>query len=184
MSKRTATSVAHTAPIPDRGAQCSHGRGSDRRDPQGSRNKYEVDHESGAIWLDRMLFTATQYPADYGFFPDTLGEDGDPLDAMVLLDEATFPGCHIMARPVAVFFMEDEAGRDAKVCASRPATHAGRGSSTVTTFRPTCSRRSATSSRSTRPSSPASGRAPWAGTARPSPRRWSPKPASGPPNRH
>lgn len=83
--------------------------------PKGSRNKYEVDHDSGAIWLDRMLFTATQYPADYGFFPDTLGEDGDPLDAMVLLDEATFPGCHIMARPVAVFFMEDEAGRDAKV---------------------------------------------------------------------
>jgi inorganic pyrophosphatase len=83
--------------------------------PRGSRNKYEVDHESGAIWLDRMLFTATQYPLDYGFFPGTLGEDGDPLDAMVLLDEATFPGCHIMARPVAVFFMEDEAGRDAKV---------------------------------------------------------------------
>ena len=83
--------------------------------PRGSRNKYEVNHESGAIWLDRMLFTATQYPADYGFFPGTLGEDGDPLDAMLILDESTFPGCHIMARPVAVFFMEDEAGRDAKV---------------------------------------------------------------------
>jgi inorganic pyrophosphatase len=83
--------------------------------PRGSRNKYEADHETGAIWLDRMLFTATQYPADYGFFPGTLGEDGDPLDAMVILDESTFPGCHIMARPVAVFFMEDEAGRDAKV---------------------------------------------------------------------
>ena len=83
--------------------------------PRGSRNKYEVDHESGAIWLDRMLFTATQYPTDYGFVPGTLAEDGDPLDALVLLDEATFPGCHIMARPVAVFFMEDEAGRDAKV---------------------------------------------------------------------
>src|SRR2546423_15694575 len=78
--------------------------------PKGSRNKYEVDHESGAIWLDRMLFTATQYPTDYGFFPGTLGEDGDPLDAMVLLEEATFPGCHILARPVAVFFMGDEAG--------------------------------------------------------------------------
>jgi inorganic pyrophosphatase len=62
-----------------------------------------------------MLFTATQYPADYGFFPNTLGEDGDPLDAMVILDEATFPGCHMLVRPVAVFFMEDEAGRDAKV---------------------------------------------------------------------
>ena len=83
--------------------------------PRGSRNKYEVDHDTGAVWLDRMLFTATQYPADYGFFPNTLGEDGDPLDAMVILDEHTFPGCHIMVRPVAVFFMEDEAGRDAKV---------------------------------------------------------------------
>jgi inorganic pyrophosphatase len=83
--------------------------------PKGSRNKYEVDHETGAIWLDRMLFTATQYPLDYGFFPGTLAEDGDPLDALVLLEESTFPGCHIMARPVAVFFMEDEAGRDAKV---------------------------------------------------------------------
>ncbi len=83
--------------------------------PKGSRNKYEVDHDSDAIWLDRMLFTATQYPTDYGFFPGTMGEDGDPLDALVLLDEATFPGCHIIARPVGVFFMEDEKGRDAKV---------------------------------------------------------------------
>jgi inorganic pyrophosphatase len=83
--------------------------------PKGSRNKYEVHHDSDAIWLDRMLFTATQYPTDYGYFPGTLGEDGDPLDALVLLDEATFPGCHILARPVGVFFMEDEKGRDAKV---------------------------------------------------------------------
>jgi inorganic pyrophosphatase len=83
--------------------------------PRGSRNKYEMDHESGAIWLDRMLFTATQYPADYGFVAGTLGEDGDPLDALVLVDEATFPGCHINARPVAAFLMQDEAGRDAKV---------------------------------------------------------------------
>ena len=83
--------------------------------PKGSRNKYEIDHDSGAIWLDRMLFTATQYPADYGFVPHTLAEDGDPLDILVLLDEPTFPGCHIHARPVAVFWMEDEKGRDAKV---------------------------------------------------------------------
>jgi inorganic pyrophosphatase len=60
--------------------------------PRGSRNKYEVDHHSGLIRLDRTLFTATQYPADYGFVPDTLGEDGDPLDAMVLVQEPTFPG--------------------------------------------------------------------------------------------
>jgi inorganic pyrophosphatase len=83
--------------------------------PKGSRNKYEADHDTGAIWLDRMLFTATQYPTDYGFVPDTLAEDGDPLDVLVLLDEPTFPGCHIHARPVAVFWMRDEAGPDAKV---------------------------------------------------------------------
>ncbi|MCU0267599.1 MAG: inorganic diphosphatase [Acidimicrobiales bacterium] len=83
--------------------------------PKGSRNKYEMDHDSGAIWLDRMLFTAMAYPADYGFFPDTLAEDGDPLDALVLLGEPTFPGCHIHVRAVAVFWMTDEAGPDAKV---------------------------------------------------------------------
>ena len=83
--------------------------------PKGSRNKYEMDHDTGVIYLDRMLFTATQYPADYGFVPDTLAEDGDPLDAMVILDEPTFPGCHVMARPVAVFWMSDEKGPDAKL---------------------------------------------------------------------
>ncbi len=79
--------------------------------PQGSRNKYEMDHDSGAMWLDRHLFTATTYPADYGFFPNTLGEDGDPLDALVLLDEPTFPGCHVMVRPVGVFWMSTTEGR-------------------------------------------------------------------------
>lgn len=83
--------------------------------PKGSRNKYEMDHDTGVIHLDRMLFTATQYPADYGFVPDTLAEDGDPLDAMVILEEPTFPGCHVAARPVAVFWMRDEAGPDAKL---------------------------------------------------------------------
>jgi len=83
--------------------------------PQGSRNKYEMDHETGAIWLDRNLFTATRYPLDYGFFPNTLGEDGDPLDALILLPQATFPGCHVWARPIGVFWMKDEKGPDAKV---------------------------------------------------------------------
>ena len=83
--------------------------------PRGSKNKYEMDHDSGAIWLDRTLFTSMQYPADYGFFPHTLADDGDPLDALVLLDESTFPGCHIHARPVAVFRMLDEKGADEKV---------------------------------------------------------------------
>jgi inorganic pyrophosphatase len=83
--------------------------------PKGSRNKYEMDHDGGAIWLDRHLFTATSYPADYGFINQTLGEDGDPLDALVLLDEPTFPGCHILARPIGVFWMSDEKGPDAKI---------------------------------------------------------------------
>jgi inorganic pyrophosphatase len=83
--------------------------------PKGSRNKYEMDHETGALWLDRHLFTATTYPADYGFIPGTLSEDGDPLDALVLLDEPTVPGCHILARAIGVFWMRDEAGPDAKI---------------------------------------------------------------------
>lgn len=83
--------------------------------PRGSRNKYEMDHHTGAIWLDRTLFTSMQYPADYGFFPFTLADDGDPLDALVLLQEPTFAGCHVMARAVAVFWMSDEHGDDAKV---------------------------------------------------------------------
>ncbi|MGL4173005.1 MAG: inorganic diphosphatase [Actinomycetota bacterium] len=83
--------------------------------PKGQRNKYEVDHHTGRIRLDRTLFTATQYPADYGFVEGTLGEDGDPLDALVLLDEPTFPGCLIAARTVGMFRMRDEAGGDDKL---------------------------------------------------------------------
>ena len=85
--------------------------------PKGSRNKYEIDHHSGDLWLDRHLFTATSYPADYGFVPNTLAEDEDPLDVLVLLDEPTVPGCHIRARPVGVFWMVDEKGPDAKILA-------------------------------------------------------------------
>jgi inorganic pyrophosphatase len=83
--------------------------------PRGSRNKYEVDHESGLIRLDRTLFTSTVYPADYGFVRDTLGEDGDPLDALVLVLEPTFPGCLIRSRPIGMFKMTDEMGPDDKV---------------------------------------------------------------------
>ncbi len=83
--------------------------------PKGSRNKYEIDHHSGRIKLDRTLFTATQYPADYGFIDDTLGQDGDPLDALVLLAEPTFPGCLVRARAIGMFRMTDEAGPDDKV---------------------------------------------------------------------
>jgi inorganic pyrophosphatase len=83
--------------------------------PKGSRNKYEYDPSVDRIRLDRMLFTSTGYPSDYGFVPDTLAEDGDPLDALVLLDEPTFPGCVVRARVIAVFWMHDEAGPDAKL---------------------------------------------------------------------
>ena len=83
--------------------------------PKGSRNKYEYDQRLGRIRLDRMLFTATGYPGDYGFVPDTLAEDGDPIDALLLLEEPTFPGCLVRARIIAVFWMSDEAGPDAKL---------------------------------------------------------------------
>ena len=83
--------------------------------PKGQRNKYEVDHETGRIRLDRMLFTSTRYPADYGFVEDTLAEDEDPLDALVLLEEPTFPGCLIEARVIGMFKMRDEKGPDDKV---------------------------------------------------------------------
>lgn len=83
--------------------------------PKGQRNKYEMDHHTGRIRLDRRLFTSTSYPADYGFVEDTLGGDGDPLDALVLLDEPTFPGCLIRVRTVGMFRMTDEAGPDEKL---------------------------------------------------------------------
>jgi inorganic pyrophosphatase len=83
--------------------------------PQGNRNKYEMDHETGRIRLDRMLFTSTRYPADYGFIEGTLGDDGDPLDALVLLQEPTFPGCVILCRAIGMYRMSDEHGGDDKV---------------------------------------------------------------------
>jgi inorganic pyrophosphatase len=83
--------------------------------PKGERNKYELDHETGRIKLDRTLFTATTYPADYGFIDDTLGADGDPLDALVLLESPTFPGCLIHARAIGMYRMTDEKGGDDKV---------------------------------------------------------------------
>jgi inorganic pyrophosphatase len=83
--------------------------------PKGQRNKYEMDHESGRIRLDRLLFTSTRYPADYGFIDGTLAPDGDPLDALVLLEEPTFPGCLIRCRAIGMFRMRDEKGPDDKV---------------------------------------------------------------------
>jgi inorganic pyrophosphatase len=83
--------------------------------PSGSRNKYEYDKALGGIVLDRRLFTAMAYPADYGFIEGTLAEDGDPLDALVLVADPTFPGCRIHVRPIGVFHMSDEKGPDEKV---------------------------------------------------------------------
>jgi inorganic pyrophosphatase len=87
--------------------------------PAGSRNKYEYDPKLGGIVLDRRLFTSMSYPADYGFVEGTLAADGDPLDALVFVGDPTFPGCRVRARPIGVFYMVDEQGRDEKIlCAS------------------------------------------------------------------
>lgn len=85
--------------------------------PTGSSNKYEMDHDSGRIVLDRALYTALGYPADYGFIEGTLGLDGDPLDVLVLLEHPVLPGIGIRVRAVGVFNMTDEAGPDSKIIA-------------------------------------------------------------------
>ncbi len=83
--------------------------------PRGSRNKYEIDHITGTIRLDRVLFSSVHYPTDYGFISNTKGSDGDPLDVLVLVEEPTFPGCRVQIRPVGVLIMRDEKGLDEKI---------------------------------------------------------------------
>lgn len=83
--------------------------------PKGSSVKYEIDKDSGALFVDRFLFTPMAYPAAYGFIPGTLAADGDPADAMVLTPRSVVPGCVIRARPIGVLLMEDEAGQDEKI---------------------------------------------------------------------
>ena len=83
--------------------------------PRGSRNKYEYDFDLKRMRFDRMLFSSMMYPADYGFMPETLALDGDPLDVLVLVTEPTFPGCVIEVKPIGVFHMADEKGPDEKV---------------------------------------------------------------------
>ena len=83
--------------------------------PKGSRNKYEFDEKLGRFKLDRMLFSAVFYPHDYGYILDTLAEDDDPLDAMVMVGEATYPGIVIEAIPIGLFKMVDEKGIDDKI---------------------------------------------------------------------
>ncbi len=83
--------------------------------PAGSKNKYEFDKDLNAFALDRVLFSSVQYPYDYGFVPNTLADDGDPLDGMVLMDQPTFPGCVIAARPIGMMEMIDGGDRDEKI---------------------------------------------------------------------
>ena len=83
--------------------------------PRGSRNKYEYDFDLKRMRFDRMLFSSMMYPADYGFIPETLALDGDPLDVLVLINEPTFPGCVIEVKPIGVFHMADDKGPDEKV---------------------------------------------------------------------
>ena len=85
--------------------------------PRGSRNKYELDHETGQLRLDRVLYSSVHYPADYGFIPGTLAPDGDPLDILVLVQEPTFPGCLVPARAIGGLDMHDEKGSDFKIVA-------------------------------------------------------------------
>jgi inorganic pyrophosphatase len=85
--------------------------------PRGSRNKYEYDHERGIFRLDRVLYSSMHYPTDYGFVAGTLSKDGDPLDILVVVDEATFPGCHTRVRPIGTLSMRDEKGIDEKILA-------------------------------------------------------------------
>ena len=85
--------------------------------PRGSRNKYEVDHDTGAIRLDRVLFSSVHYPTDYGFIPGTKAADGDPIDVLVIVEEPTFPGCRVEIRLIGVLLMRDEKGVDEKMLA-------------------------------------------------------------------
>ncbi len=85
--------------------------------PKGRRSKFEVDKSTGLIKLDRYLYSSSHYPGDYGFIPQTLAEDGDPLDVLVMVNEPTFTGCLIEARPIGLFRMTDRELEDAKVLA-------------------------------------------------------------------
>lgn len=85
--------------------------------PRFSQNKYEYDHDTNTIKLDRHLVVSMGYPAEYGFIPDTLGGDGDPLDALVLTEFPTFPGCLIETKILGMCVMADEKGQDEKLIA-------------------------------------------------------------------
>ena len=129
--------------------------------PRGSRNKYEIDHDTNRVYLDRRLFTATTYPADYGFIPDTLGGDGDPLDALVLLDDPVYPGVWVRG-PAGRRAVHARRGRRGRQDHLRAAGRAalGRRRRHRRPDRRSSSTRSSTSSRCTRRSSRTSTRRP------------------------
>jgi len=85
--------------------------------PKGSNVKFEMDHETGVVFVDRVLHTAFAYPFDYGIIPQTWYLDDDPMDIMVLSRVSVFPGCVVPARPIGFVRMRDEAGEDNKVLA-------------------------------------------------------------------
>jgi inorganic pyrophosphatase len=132
--------------------------------PRGSRAKYELDKKSGHIRLDRVLHSSVHYPTDYGFVMDTLGNDGDPLDAVVIVEEPTFPGCVMPVRPIGTLFMSDSKGEDEKILAVPVGDpRSGR----LGTSHRTGRRRSRRSSRPTSPSSPTTPRCAAGTTRRP-----------------
>jgi len=132
--------------------------------PRGSRNKYEVDHTTGRVFLDRVLYTTFVYPTDYGFFENTLGLDGDPVDLLLLTEYPLFPGVGVTVRPVGVFNMT-------KLSVSPRVTRVGTTSKTSTTFRSTPAKKSSTSLSTTRISSPINGLRPKDGRQQPRPRK-------------
>ncbi len=83
--------------------------------PKGSNNKYEYDHDRDEFFLDRVLYSPLHYPADYGFIPETLAGDGDPVDVLVLITNPTFPGCTLQFKPIGALTMEDDKGPDVKI---------------------------------------------------------------------
>ncbi len=85
--------------------------------PKGSRNKYEINKETGEIHLDRVLFSSVHYPTDYGFIPGTISADGDPLDVLIIVEEPTFPGCRVKIRLIGALLMDDDKGTDEKILA-------------------------------------------------------------------
>lgn len=105
--------LAHVTP----GPQCPEVVNAIIEIPTGSRIKYEIDHHTGLVHVDRVLFSPFHYPAEYGFIPGTLAEDGDPTDVLVLINGSTYPGVVIRARPIGILRMADENGPDCKILA-------------------------------------------------------------------